>query len=150
MAIGLKTIWTLRITPRHQSIVRGLNSDTVWSRGLIENNLMYCMYRTRVFWSTHMLPRHHKQYIRILVQQIITPHQSMPHHRSMSHHRSIYVNSVVNSNVDSTVYVNSTVRVNSIIFPFILLLRFSTVLSSKVMSVLPFNLSFIVKWLWCP
>ncbi|GAY55704.1 hypothetical protein CUMW_166200 [Citrus unshiu] len=63
----------------------------------------------------------------------------MPHHRSMPCHRSIYVNSVVNSNVDSTVHVNNA------IFPFILLIRFSTILSSKVMSGLPSDLSFIVK-----
>ncbi|GAY69061.1 hypothetical protein CUMW_269090 [Citrus unshiu] len=63
----------------------------------------------------------------------------MPHHWSMPHHRSVYVNSVVNSNVDSTVHVNNA------IFPFMLLLRFSTILSSKVMSVLPSDLSFIVK-----
>ncbi|GAY68172.1 hypothetical protein CUMW_262050 [Citrus unshiu] len=70
---------------------------------------------------------------------IVTPHQSMPRHRSMPHHRSVYVNSVVNSNVDSTVHVNN------VIFPFMLLLWFSTVLSSKVMSVLLSELSFIVK-----
>ncbi|GAY68650.1 hypothetical protein CUMW_265790 [Citrus unshiu] len=69
----------------------------------------------------------------------MTPHQSMPHHQLMTRHRSVYVNSVVNSNV------NSTVHVNSIIFPFMLLLRFLTVLSSKVMSIFPFDLSFIVK-----
>ncbi|GAY61177.1 hypothetical protein CUMW_207810 [Citrus unshiu] len=69
----------------------------------------------------------------------------MPHHWSMPRHRSVYVNIVVNSNVDSTVHVNSTIHVNSGIFPFMLLLRFSTVLSSKVMSVLPLDLSFIVK-----
>ncbi|GAY48933.1 hypothetical protein CUMW_115430 [Citrus unshiu] len=44
MAIRLKTVWTLRITPRHQSTMRD-------------------------FSSTDMLPRHHQQYIRILVQQ---------------------------------------------------------------------------------
>ncbi|GAY57700.1 hypothetical protein CUMW_181420 [Citrus unshiu] len=63
----------------------------------------------------------------------------MPHHRSMPCHRYVYVNSIMNSNVDSTVHVNS------VIFPFMLLLRFSTVLSSKVMSVLPSDLSFIMK-----
>ncbi|GAY61176.1 hypothetical protein CUMW_207800 [Citrus unshiu] len=63
----------------------------------------------------------------------------MPHHRSMPRHQSVYVISVVNSNVDSTVHVNNA------IFPFMLLLRFSTVLSLKVMSVLPSDLSFIVK-----
>ena len=45
----------------------------------------------------------------------------------------------VNSNIDSTVHVNNA------IFPFMFLLRFSTVLSSKVMYVLPSDLSFIVK-----
>ncbi|GAY61623.1 hypothetical protein CUMW_211440 [Citrus unshiu] len=69
----------------------------------------------------------------------------MLHHRAMPRHRSVYVNSVMNSNVDSTVHVNSTVHVKNAIFPFMLLLRFSTVLSSKVMSVLPSDLSFIVK-----
>ncbi|GAY63615.1 hypothetical protein CUMW_227040 [Citrus unshiu] len=69
----------------------------------------------------------------------------MPHHRSVPRHRSVYVNSVVNSNVNSTVYWNSIVHVNSAIFPFMLLLRFSTVLSSKIMSVLLSDLSFIVK-----
>ncbi|GAY63208.1 hypothetical protein CUMW_223740 [Citrus unshiu] len=69
----------------------------------------------------------------------------MPQHRLMTRHQSVYVNSVMNSNIDSTVYVNSTVHVNSTIFPFMLLLRFSTVLSLKVMSVLPSDLSFIVK-----
>ncbi|GAY68448.1 hypothetical protein CUMW_264190 [Citrus unshiu] len=63
----------------------------------------------------------------------------MLHHRSMPHHQFVYVNSVVNSNVDSTVHVNSA------IFPFMLLLRFSTILSSKVMPVLLSNLSFIMK-----
>ena len=60
-------------------------------------------------------------------------------------HRSVGVNNVVNSNIDSIVRVNSVVYVNSDIFPFMLLLQFSTVLSSKVMSVLPSDLSFIVK-----
>ncbi|GAY61532.1 hypothetical protein CUMW_210670 [Citrus unshiu] len=69
----------------------------------------------------------------------------MSHHRSMPRHRSVYVNSVVNSNVDNTVHVNSTVHVNNDIFPFMLLLRFSTVLSLKVMSVLPSDFSFIVR-----
>ncbi|GAY52688.1 hypothetical protein CUMW_143810 [Citrus unshiu] len=69
----------------------------------------------------------------------------MPHHWSMPRHRSVYVSSVVNSNVDSTVHVNSIIHVNSVIFLFMLLLRFSTILSSKVMSVLPSDLSFIVK-----
>ncbi|GAY68016.1 hypothetical protein CUMW_260860 [Citrus unshiu] len=69
----------------------------------------------------------------------------MPHHRSMPHYRSVYVNSVGNSNMDNTVHMNSTVHVNNDIFPLILLLRFSTVLSSKVMSVLLSDLSFIVK-----
>ncbi|GAY66569.1 hypothetical protein CUMW_249770 [Citrus unshiu] len=69
----------------------------------------------------------------------------MPHHRSMPRHRSVYVNSVMNSNVDSTIHMNSIVHVNSTIFPLMLLLRFLTVLSSKVMSVLPSDLSFIVK-----
>ncbi|GAY63825.1 hypothetical protein CUMW_228810 [Citrus unshiu] len=69
----------------------------------------------------------------------------MPHHLSMPHDRSVYVNNVVNSNMDSTVHMNSTVHVNNNIFPFMLLLRFSTVLSSKVMFVLLFDLSFIVK-----
>ena len=96
------------------------------------------MYRTRVFWSTNMLPCHHQQYIRILIQQ---DHDTS----SINATQSVYLNSVVNSNIDNTVYVNSTIHVNSTIFPFILLLRFSTVLSLKVMSVLPFDLSFIVK-----
>ncbi|GAY63693.1 hypothetical protein CUMW_227700 [Citrus unshiu] len=104
MAIGLKTVWTLRIAPRHQSTC-----------------------------------------IRILSNGIVTPHQSIPHHQSMPRHRSVYVNSVMNSNVDNTVHVNSTVHVNNDIFPFMLLPRFSTVLSSKVMFVLPSDLSFIVK-----
>ncbi|GAY59950.1 hypothetical protein CUMW_198370 [Citrus unshiu] len=63
----------------------------------------------------------------------------MPPHRSMPRHHFVCVNSVVNSNMDSIVHVNSA------IFPFILLLRFSIVLSSKVMFVLPSDLSFIVK-----
>ena len=67
------------------------------------------------------------------------PHQSMSHHRSMPHHRSVYVNSVMNSNMDNTVHVNGD------IFSFMLLLRFSTVLSSKMMYVLLSGLSFIVK-----
>ncbi|GAY68407.1 hypothetical protein CUMW_263900 [Citrus unshiu] len=41
----------------------------------------------------------------VISQQILIPHQSMPHHWSMPRHRSVYVNSVVNSNVDSTVHV---------------------------------------------
>ncbi|GAY54585.1 hypothetical protein CUMW_157820, partial [Citrus unshiu] len=104
IAIGLKTVWTLRIAPRHQ---------------------LTC--------------------IRILVQQDHDTSSVIPHLRSMPHHRSVYMNSVVNRNIDSTVHVNSTVHVSSVIFPFMLLLRFSTVLSSKVMSVLPSYLSFIVK-----
>ncbi|GAY57705.1 hypothetical protein CUMW_181470 [Citrus unshiu] len=104
MAIGLKTVCTLRIAPHHQST-----------------------------------------FIRIFSNEIVTPHQSMPHHRSMPRHRSVYLNSVVNSNVDNTVHMNSTVYVNNDIFPFMLLLRFSTVLSSKVISVLPFDFSFILK-----
>lgn len=69
----------------------------------------------------------------------------------MGPYQSVHVNRIVNSNIGSTVHVNSTihvnsaVHVNSAIFPFMLLLRFSTVLSSKVMSVLSFDLSFIVK-----
>ncbi|GAY63766.1 hypothetical protein CUMW_228250 [Citrus unshiu] len=63
----------------------------------------------------------------------------MPHHRSMPRHRSVCVNSVVNSNMDNIVHVSSA------IFPFILLVRFSTILSLKVMSVLLSDLSFIVK-----
>ncbi|GAY68826.1 hypothetical protein CUMW_267220 [Citrus unshiu] len=63
-------------------------------------------------------------------------------HWSMPRHRFVYVNSIVNSNVDNTVDVNSTVHA---IFSFMLLLRFSTVLSSKVMFVLSSDLSFIVK-----
>ncbi|GAY33686.1 hypothetical protein CUMW_276000 [Citrus unshiu] len=104
MVIGLKTVWTLKIVPRHQSTC-----------------------------------------IRIFSNGIVTPHQSMPHHQSMSRHRSVYVNSVVNSNVDNTIHLNSTVHVNNDIFPFMLLLRFSTVLSLKVMYVLPSDFSFIVK-----
>ncbi|GAY67652.1 hypothetical protein CUMW_258300 [Citrus unshiu] len=69
----------------------------------------------------------------------------MQHHQLMPRHRSVYVNNVMNSKVDNTVHVNSTVHVKSAIFPFMLLLRFSTVLSSKVMSILPSDLSFIVK-----
>ncbi|GAY65214.1 hypothetical protein CUMW_239450 [Citrus unshiu] len=69
----------------------------------------------------------------------MTPYQSMPHHRSIPRHQSVYVNSVVNSNVDNTVHMNSD------IFPFMLPLRFPTVLSSKVISVLQSDFSFIVK-----
>ncbi|GAY68764.1 hypothetical protein CUMW_266740 [Citrus unshiu] len=69
----------------------------------------------------------------------------MPYRPSMPHHRSVCVNSVVNSNMDNAVHGNSTVHVNSAIFSFMLLLGFSTVLSSKVMSVLLSDLSFIVK-----
>ncbi|GAY68905.1 hypothetical protein CUMW_267800 [Citrus unshiu] len=82
---------------------------------------------------------------KILSNRIVTPHQSMPYHWSMTRHRSVHVNSVVNSNIDNTVHANSTIHVNSDIFPFMLLLRFSTVLSSKVMFVLPSDLLFIVK-----
>ncbi|GAY65123.1 hypothetical protein CUMW_238840, partial [Citrus unshiu] len=103
IAIGLKTVWTLRIAPRHQSI-----------------------YIKILF-------------IRIFSNEIVTPHQSMPHHRF------VYLNSVVKSSVDNTVHMNSTIYVNSDIFPFMLLLRFLTVLSSKVISVLPFDFSFILK-----
>ncbi|GAY56110.1 hypothetical protein CUMW_169320 [Citrus unshiu] len=63
----------------------------------------------------------------------------------MPRHRSVYVNSIVNNNMDNTVHVNSIVHVNNSIFSFMLLLRFLTVLSSKVMSVLLSDLSFIVK-----
>ncbi|GAY45109.1 hypothetical protein CUMW_087010 [Citrus unshiu] len=91
------------------------------------------------------MPRHQPTCITIFSNGIVTPHQSMPHHWSMPRHRSVCVNSVVNNIMDNTVHVNSAVHVNIIIFSFILLLRFSTILSSKVMSVLPSNLSFIVK-----
>ncbi|GAY68870.1 hypothetical protein CUMW_267510 [Citrus unshiu] len=69
----------------------------------------------------------------------------MPYHWSMPRHQSVYVNSVVNSNVDSTVHVNNIIHMNSAIFPFMFLLRFSTILSSIVISVLSSDLSFIVK-----
>ncbi|GAY56058.1 hypothetical protein CUMW_168900 [Citrus unshiu] len=99
----------------------------------------------KTFWTLRIAPRHQSTCIRILSNRIVTLHQSMPHHRSMPLHHSVYVNSVVNSNMDNTVHVNSTVHVNNDIFPFMLLLRCSTVLSSKVMSVLLSDLSFIVK-----
>ncbi|GAY68309.1 hypothetical protein CUMW_263140 [Citrus unshiu] len=41
----------------------------------------------------------------VISQQIVTPHQSMPHHRSISRHHSVYVNSVVNTNINNTVHV---------------------------------------------
>ena len=133
--------------PRHQSIVRGLttrfeqstdlNNDAVWLKTI----MCICMYCTRNFWSTNMLPHHrstvHKNFSSIESWHLIS---SMPHHRSMPCHHSVYVNSVVNSNMDKTVHVNND------IFSFILLLRLSTVLSSKVMFVFPSDLSFIVKW----
>ena len=103
------------------------------------------MYRTRDFWSTYMLPRHHQQYIRILVQQDRDTSSVNATSSVKATSSSVYVNSAVNSNIYSTVYVNSIVHVNSAIFPFMPLLRFSTVLNSKVMSVLPSDLSFIVK-----
>ena len=62
----------------------------------------------------------------------------------MSRYRSVYVNSIVNSNMDNTVHVNSIVHVNSDIFSFMLLLRFSIVLSSKEMFVLPFDFSIVL------
>ena len=156
MAIELKTVWTLRIALRHQSTIcclttrfeqwhslttrfeqsTGLNSDAVWLKII----MCICMYCTHNFWSTNMLPRHRSTGIRIFSNGIVTPHQSMPHHRSMPPHRSVYVNSVVNCNMDNIVHVNSD------IFPFMLLLRFSIVLSSKVMSISPSDLSFILKW----
>ena len=85
MVIGLKIIWTLRIMPRHQSTVRsltmrveqwhglttrfeqstGLNSDAVWLKII----LCICMYSSRDFWSTNMLPRHrstvHKNFLQL-------------------------------------------------------------------------------------
>ncbi|GAY33684.1 hypothetical protein CUMW_275990 [Citrus unshiu] len=104
MAIRLKTVWTLRITPRHQST-----------------------------------------YITILIQQDRDTSSVNATSLVNATLSSVYVNSIVNSNVYSTVHVNNTVHVNSAIFPFMLRLRFSTVLSSKVMSVLPSDLSFILK-----
>ena len=143
MVIRLKTVWTLRIAPRHQSTVHGLtrmNSNTVWLKIILCNACTVC----KIFGPLTCCHVTDQQCIRFFSNGIVTPHQSMPHHRSMPRHRSVYVNSVVNSNVDSTVHVNSA------IFPFMLLLRFSTVLSSKAMSVLLFDLSFIMKWPWYP
>ena len=71
------------------------------------------------------------------------PHYSsnrmLSHHRLVPHHQSIYVNSVVNSTVN-------IVYVNSVVYPFMLLLRFLIVLSSKLLSVLLSDFSFLVKW----
>ena len=124
----------------------GLNSNAVWLKII----LCICMYHTRDFWSTTCCHVTDQQGIRIFSNRIMTSHQSMPHHRSMSRHQFVYVNNVVNNNVDSTVHVNSIVHVNSAIFLFMLLLRFSTVLSSKVMSVLLSDFSINLKWPWCP
>ena len=149
MTIGLKTVWTLRIAPRHQSTVHGLT--TRMNSNAVQLKIILCDACTvreifRPLICFHVTINSIQEF---QSNRIVTPHQSMPHHRSMPRHRSVYVNSVVNSvvnsNIDSTVPVNSSVYVNSAIFPFILLLRFSTVLSSKVMSVLPSDLSFIVK-----
>ena len=132
MAIGLKIISTLRIAPRHQSTARSLttwmNSNTVWLKIILCDA---CTVR-EIF---RPLIRRHQQYIRILVQQDCDTSSV----NAMS--SSVYVN----SNVYGTIHVNSTVHVNSVIFPFMLLLRFSIVLSSKVMSVSSSDLSFIVK-----
>ncbi|GAY62514.1 hypothetical protein CUMW_218400 [Citrus unshiu] len=101
--------------------------------------------RLKIVWTLRIAPHHRSTCIRIFSNGIMTPHQLMSHHRSMLCHRSVYVNSVMNSNVDSTVHVNSTVHMNNDIFPFMFFLRFSIVMSSKVMSVLPSDFSFIVK-----
>ena len=135
MAIGLKTVWTLRIAPRHQSTVRGLttqmNSNTIWP-GLNCNavwlKIILCDACTVRETFCPLICYH-------VTIRIVTPHQSMPHHRSMPHYRSICVNSVVNSSMENTVHVSSVVHVNNYIFTFMLFLRFSTVLSSKVISV---------------
>ena len=75
MVIGLKTVWMLRIAPRHQSTVRGLttqfeqstglNSDAVWLKII----MCICMYHTPDFWSTNMLPRHRSTVYINFVQQ---------------------------------------------------------------------------------
>ncbi|GAY60692.1 hypothetical protein CUMW_203980 [Citrus unshiu] len=93
----------------------------------------------KIIWTLRIVPHHQPTCIRIFSNGIVTPHQSMPHRQSMSRHHSVCVNSVVNSNMDSTVHVNN------VIFLFMLLLRFSTVLSSKVMFVLLSEFLFIVK-----
>ena len=48
MAIGLKTVWTLKIAPRHQSTVRGLTTRFEQSTGL--NN--------DAVWLLRIAPRH--------------------------------------------------------------------------------------------
>ncbi|GAY36153.1 hypothetical protein CUMW_279250 [Citrus unshiu] len=93
----------------------------------------------KTIWTLRIVSCHQSTCIRIFSNGIVTPHQSMPHRQSMPRHHSECVNSVVNSNMDSTGHVNN------VIFPFMLLLRFSTVLSSKVMSVLLSEFLFIVK-----
>ncbi|GAY65083.1 hypothetical protein CUMW_238490 [Citrus unshiu] len=93
--------------------------------------------RLKIVWTLRIAPRHQSTCIRIFSNGIVTPHLSMPHHRSMPRHHSVCVNSIMNSNMDSTVHVNN------VIFTFILVLRLLTVLSSKVMSVLPSELSLL-------
>ena len=68
MAIGLKTVWTLRIAPRHQSTVRGLtrvNSDVVWLKIILCDA---CTVR-EIFRPLICYNVIDQQYIRILVKQ---------------------------------------------------------------------------------
>ena len=141
MAIGLKIVWTLKIAPRHQSTVRGLTQVEQW-RGLVENNLVWGMYYTRYFWSTDMLPHHqstvHKNFSPIGSWHLINQcHIIGPCH-------------IIDPSmwtVSWTVTYAVPYMWSMSIFHLMLLLRFLTILSSKVMSVLSSDLLFIVKWL---
>ena len=95
------------------------------------------------FRSSKMLP-HHQSMPHHWSNEMLLLHQSIPHHRSMSHHHTVYVNIVVL--VNNTVYVNNMICLNNIEYPFILLLRFFTVLSSIMHFVSLSGLSLVVKW----
>ena len=108
-------------------------ASTDWIEHIIKAVIpCICMYRTHVFRSTNILP--HKQSM---------PHHSsnrmLPRHRLVPRQRTVYVNSVMNS------IINSIVHVNNVIYHFLLLLRFLAVLSSELLSVFRYDLSYIVK-----
>ena len=150
-----------------------------WIKHIISAVIMrICMYCTHVFGSTNILPSHrstpHNFFSLIGSWHIIGQHQlisqryissqyhinssnrMLPHHRSVPRHwslprrRSVYVNNVMNSTVNSIVYVNIVVHMNNVVYFFILLLRFSTIMSSKLLSALLSNFLFLVKWPLCP
>ena len=119
-----------------------------WIEHIIRVIIPYiCMYRTHVFWSTNILPHHRStsyQYFSPIGSWYIIGQCHIIGQRHISsqiqHYRTVYVNNIM----------NSTVHVNNVVYLFMLLLKFLTVLNSKLLFDLLSDLSFIVKWPWCP